>query len=172
MAKKPKESFKVTTYEFSEVDKHIGDVTTKAKTLKVKIHSLAVTILKHWHDNPQDGPICAEKMNALMNASPYHTRAFSQWVGMKGQMKWSEETKSWYVHRDDKIRGKEFMDARDNPFWEVSPPPEAKPFIMAEAIERIIKQVEKHEKKPVDGDVFDKSAVKHLRDALNVLNKG
>ncbi len=165
-----KEAFKVTAYSFKDVDKHIGDVQGKAKTLKVKIHSLAVAILKHWHDHQQDGQICADKLTALMNASPYHTRAFSEWCGVMVPMQWSQENKAWFVHKDDKIMGKQFIACRDTPFWELSPPKEARPFIMAQEIERILKKAEAHSKKPVEGDEMGVAALKHLREALKAVS--
>jgi len=171
-AKKPmtkKETFKLTAYNYKDVDKHILAVTKSATSLKVKIHCLAVTVLKHWHDNPSAGVECVSKLNGLMAASPYHSNAFAKWVGLISGVEWSDETKAFFTHKDTKLVGKMFIQARDVPFWEVSPPAAPKPFLMKDELERILAKVEKHEKNPVEGDVFDVKAAKYIREAIKAL---
>lgn len=177
-----KEAWKLTTYSFDKVDANIADITKKAKTLKVKIHSTAIAILKHWHDNPTQGAVCAEKINALMAASPYHTKAFSVWCGEEVDvydkkadgmvstrmmpMRWSEEKKAWYVHKDDKITGKQFMAARDNPFWEISPAPSAAPYNDIEVLEKALATALKKAKAKKDGDVVHLGMWRKVSEAI------
>lgn len=171
MAKKltQKEKFKFTAYDYKDVDKHIVQVAKDAKSLKVKLHCLAVAVLKHWHDNPKDGMECVAKLNGLMGASPYHSKAFAKWLSLIPALDWSDETKAFYTQVDVKLMGKMLIQARDTPFWEVSPPPAPKPFLMAQELQRILDKVEKHEKTPVEGDDFDVKASKFIREALKAL---
>jgi len=168
---KKQKPIKVTTYKFDDVDKHIGMVAKSAGSLQSKIHSLAVTIAKHWHDNPKQGADCLAKLNALMMASPYHSNAFSKWVGGLWPVMWSEENKTFFVHKDSKLMGKQLVAIRETPFWKFSPPPAPKPFLMGDAIQKILDTAERREKKPVDGDDIHTSALKLLREAVSIIDK-
>lgn len=181
MSTKEKEKFKLVTYADKDIDRQIVAVTKDAKSLKVKLHNLAVSSVKVWHDachgkgtstatRVEAAKVACDRINSIQQASPYHSKAFANWVGMMLPFHWSEENKVWYVNvKDDlKLMGKTFMTARDNPFWEVSPPSEPKPFIMAEQIAALIKRAENRIAKPQDGDVVDVAALKFLREAEKV----
>ena len=166
---------KIVTKMFkdNEIDAQIVKVNGDAMSLQQKIHNVAVSILKVWHDEKGvDGAAlkAVARINALQDASPYHTRAFSVWVGMMLPLQWADENKVWFGDVDGVLTGKQFMAARDLPFWKASPPPVAKPFIMADELQKILDKAQKRVDDPKDGDVVNVAAFKHLREALKVLN--
>lgn len=170
--KKEKETFKVTAYEKDTIDKHILDVASKATSLKVKIHSLAISILsvvaRGKKGDVDNIKWMCEKLNALQQASPYHAKAFSKWVEEFTNLHWSKENKEWYVHvkEDNHIGGVILKKAKAVPFWELSPPPAPQPMVLSELLEKLIKRAEKRHDEPVDGDDIPLEAMKHLREAL------
>ena len=157
-------------FKDDEIDSQIVKVNGSAMSLQQKIHNVAVSILKVWHDD-KDALKAIARINALQDASPYHTRAFSVWVGMMlPPLMWAKENKVWFGDVDAVLTGKEFMAARDLPFWKASPAPVAKPFIMADELQKILDKAQKRADDPKDGDMINVAAFKHLREALKVLN--
>lgn len=159
------------TYKFSEVDKHTVDVATKSGKLQDKIHALGVCIMAEWARDKNQGQVCAEKMTALQNASPYHANAFSQWVALTG-MQWSEEKEVWFVHVDQKCTKETLNSAKGTPFWEVSPPKKATPLTdeqIIKVLEGLLEKQKKHEKKPVENDAFTKAGNESIRTAIQQL---
>ena len=162
-----------TTYKCAQIDGAIVAVAKDAGSLQQKIHNVAVSILKVWHDSNADVEAMQkafERLNALQSASPYHANAFAVWVGVQLPMaKWSDESKSWYAHSDDaKLMGKVFIEARDNPFWKVAPAPKVNPLDLSAEIDRLIKKAEKRIDAPVEGDVIALASIKFLREARDV----
>ena len=178
MANKKSSSAITTTYKCAQIDGAIVAVAKDAGSLQQKIHNVAVSILKVWHDaKPVEGVVdvkimqkAFERLNALQSASPYHAKSFAVWVGVQLPMaKWSDESKSWYAHSDDaKLMGKVFIAARDNPFWKVAPAPKVNPLDLNAEIARLIKKVEKRIETPVEGDVIELASLKFLREARDV----
>lgn len=163
---------RVTAYKFADVDKHISIVRKDGEKLQTKIHSLAITILSHWAQNPDAGPECAKKMTDLQNASPYHAKAFADWVALKSGMSWAEETGVWYVQKGQKFRKDKLDSAKNEPFWVVSKPAAPKPFtdeMVIKMLEGILDKQKKHQEKPIDGDAFSLKANEHIRAALKAL---
>ena len=161
------------TFNAAQIDSAILDVAKSAGSLQQKIHNIAVSICKVWHDSKgtiEDSKIAFNRLTALQNASPYHANAFSQWVALKLPMAtWSKENKTWYATKDNnKLMGKVYIALRDEPFWLVSPAPEAKPIDLGMDLERLIKKIEKRIDNPVDGDVIDVASLKFLRQARDV----
>ena len=160
------------TYTNSEIDKHIGFVARDAGKLQDKIHALGVSILKIWHDAPakereDQQALAVNRINALEKASPYHAKAFNKWVNMFCPFVWNNEESIWVADMAHiRLMGKEFIAARDKPFWKVSPPPAPKPINVFDMLEGIITQQERHLKKPVDGDVVDISMNNKIRELL------
>ena len=164
------------TFNATQIDNAILDVAKSAGSLQQKIHNIAVSICLVWHDSKgtiEDSKLAFNRLTALQNASPYHANAFSQWVALKLPMaEWSKENKTWYcaVHtqiNNNKLMGKVYIALRDEPFWLVSPAPEAKPIDLGMDLERLIKRLEKRKDNPVNGDVIPTAALKHLREARN-----
>jgi len=173
MANKKSSSAITTTYKCAQIDGAIVTVAKEAGSLQQKIHNVAVSILKVWHDSNADVNVmhkAFERLNALQSASPYHANAFAIWVGVQLPMaKWSDESKSWYAHSDDaKLMGKVFIAARDNPFWKVAPAPKVNPLDLSAEIDRLIKKAEKRIDAPVEGDVIALASLKFLREARDV----
>tara|TARA_R110000737_G_scaffold206643_2_gene224914 strand:+ start:79 stop:606 length:528 start_codon:yes stop_codon:yes gene_type:complete len=161
------------TFNATQIDNAILDVAKSAGSLQQKIHNIAVSICKVWHDSKgtiEDSKLAFNRLTALQNASPYHANAFSQWVALKLPMaEWSKENKTWYAIKDNnKLMGKVFIALRDETFWMVSPAPEAKPIDLGMDLERLIKKIEKRIDNPVDGDVIDVASLKFLRQARDV----
>ena len=64
----------------------IGQSDQRCWILQQKIHNVAVSVIKVWHDANGDADAApylslVKRINALQKASPYHRRAFSVWVG-------------------------------------------------------------------------------------------
>ena len=166
MTKKSKVVTKV--YKEADLDNVIGQVSKDAGSLQQKIHNVAVSIIKVWHDAKGDADaakLAVKRINALQEASPYHRRAFSVWVGEKLPLSWSEDSKSWYIHADNhRLMGKQFMAARDVPFWEVSKPTSAQPFILTDKWDQFYGSVIRKVDNPKDGDVIDLEVMRHMRE--------
>lgn len=161
------------TFNAAQIDSAILDVAKSAGSLQQKIHNIAVSICKVWHDSKgtiEDSKLAFNRLTALQNASPYHANAFSQWVALKLPMAaWSKENKTWYATKDNnKLMGKVYIALRDETFWMVSPAPEAKPIDLGMDLEKLIKKIEKRIDNPVDGDVIDIASLKFLRQARDV----
>ena len=161
------------TFNAAQIDSAILDVAKSAGSLQQKIHNIAVSICKVWHDSKgtiEDSKLAFNRLTALQNASPYHANAFSQWVALKLPMAaWSKENKTWYATKDNnKLMGKVYIALRDETFWMVSPAPEAKPIDLGMDLEKLIKKIEKRIDNPVDGDVIDVASLKFLRQARDV----
>jgi hypothetical protein len=171
VTKKTTKPVTVTMFTAEQIDKQIALVVTNAMSLQVKIHSIAVSILKIWHDAKEDedaAKLACERLNALQSASPYHAKAFAKWVQMFTNLHWAEETKVWFLNvaEENRVWGKVFVVARDTPFWKVSPPADPKPMMLEELLTKLVTQVEKRLDNPVEGDVVNKAALKYLREAV------
>ena len=134
---------KIVTKIFSDaaIDAAIVDVSNSAKSLQQKIHNVAVSTLLVWFDakgKKGASTTAVERLNALQNASPYHAKAFAAWVQVYLPMlSWSDENKVWYT-ATKRLQGKVFTEARDNPFWEVSPAPTPQPVDMLDKLQKIL----------------------------------
>lgn len=170
---------KIALIENDKIDAFITQVEKDAGKLQNKIHRVAVSIIKVWHDadkkdkkaTQEAAQLAAERLTALGNASPYHRNAFFRWVALTG-LHWADPNKTWFAHAGDDMRmmGKLFMELRDKPFWEVSPPPQAKPFIMAAELQRLLDRAAKHLQNPVDGDKLNIDALNKLRTVVAEMN--
>jgi len=166
---------KIVTKIFTDaqIDAAIVKVGGDAKSLQQRIHNIAVSVIKIWHDAKDDAAaakVAVGRLNALQGQSPYHASAFAKWVQvMLPVCVWSEEAKAWYVDADNsRLMGKVFMAARDNPFWMVKPASVPKPMDLSDELERLIKKVEKRLETPVDGDAINVAALKLLRSARDL----
>ena len=161
--------------------KEIVTVGKEATAVKHKLHSLLVSTVKvhmdiaHEANKTDDkdaiiksGLDAVARINGLQNASSYHSKAISVWVGLMLPFTWSQENKLWYFHETESdivIKGDTFKALRDEPFWEVSPPPEAKPCLMLEDLDKLLKKFDKAVSNPKEGDEIALSALKHIREA-------
>lgn len=160
-------------YTFDKVDHHIALVAKDGVKLQNKIHALAITILSHWALNEGAGPLCAEKINALQVASPYHQKAFADWVGLKTGLQWSKEGQKWFAHVDQKMKQDRLDAAKAEPFWEVSPAKEPTPFTdeaVVEILQKILAKQVSRAKRPVEGDAFTTRGNEAIRSAIAALS--
>lgn len=170
MTNTTEKTVRVTSYKYANVDKLIATIEKDGNSLKTKIHSVAICLLSHWANNPEAGPEVSEKMTDLQNASPYHSKSFADWVAVCCNMQWADDTKRWYVQKDQKFKKDALDNAKNNPFWEVSPPPAPKPFtdeMVVAMLENILKKKERHTDKPVEGDAFTNKGNEQIRAAIN-----
>ena len=161
------------TFNATQIDSAILDIAKSAGSLQQKIHNVAVSICKVWHDSKgtiEDSKLAFNRLTALQNASPYHANAFSQWVALKLPMAtWSKENKAWYATKDNnKLMGKVYIALRDEPFWKVAPAPKVNPMDLNAEIAKLIKRAEKRKDNPIEGDVIDTASLKFLRQARDV----
>lgn len=158
--------------KFMTMDQIVQSVATierNAGTLQSRIHRTAVSLLKLVHDKKIKPADAAPIMTNIQKASPYHANAFSQWVALKTPFLWADETKTWYAAPDFEFKGKAFMAARDEPFWEVSPPKEAKPIDLMADIQRLIDKAVKRTERDeglVEGDNIPMDVIRQLRSVV------
>mgnify|MGYP003657745362 CR=1 FL=1 len=115
---------KIVTRYFkdTEIDKNITMVGKDAISLQQKIHNLAISTLLIWHDAGDD-----IKINRYL---PFD---------------YSDEVNGWFCHKDNSVlKGKQFIAARDNPFWTLKP---LKTVSAVTCVDDIIKSVEKNSKR-------------------------
>ena len=124
----PKEVVRLVDYS-KNLDAAILQVEKDGIKLKHKIHNVALSIITAWGKGQIKDQEPADYFNKLVNAAGYHGKALANWLDLKlkGKLAFSEETDKWYVMADAKVNGDTFKSCRDEPFWEVSPPQEAKP---------------------------------------------
>lgn len=97
--------------------------------LKHKIHNVALAIITAWGKGQIKDQVPADYFNSLMDAAGYHAKALGNWLELKlkGKLSFSEANEKWYVEAGAKVNGDDFKACRDEPFWEVSPPPKFEP---------------------------------------------
>lgn len=131
MAKKTevtKEVVRLVDYS-KNLDAAIIQVEKDGIKLKHKIHNVALSIVTAWGKGMIKDQEPADYFNKLANAAGYHGKALGNWMELKlkGKLAFSEENDKWYVMADAKVNGDTFKSCRDEPFWEVSPPPSYEP---------------------------------------------
>ena len=151
MAKKPEQpKVVVRLVDYSKnLDAAILQVEKDGTKLKHKIHNVALSIITAWGKGQIKEQEPADYFNKLVNAAGYHGKALANWLGLKlkGKLAFSEENGKWYVMADAKVNGDDFKACRDEPFWEVSPPPKPVPFD-AEALLHAL--LDRNQKKAAD----------------------
>ena len=174
-------------FKDAEIDAQILTVGKLAMSLQQKIHNLAVSSLLVWHDTGKgikDAEKVAElkieamkvavvRINNLTNQSTYHAQAFTNWVSMFLPFDWSDETSLWFCHVEaSNLKGKQFIAARDNPFWLVSPASKPKPVCTVDDIARVIEKNSKRrkvaeDKRHTDDDLLSPLQERQILDILN-----
>jgi hypothetical protein len=142
-------------------------VAKDGEKLRNKIQNVGLSIITAWGKRDIEPGKAAEYFTDLGKASGYHGKALANWVALHTPLKWSDENKCWYAHVDDRVNGDNFKAARDEPFWEVTPPAEPKPFDGVALLEALI---DKNSKRTTKGQPDDKllepGVMALLRDAL------
>lgn len=134
------------TYRELDVDgvqAQIGVIVKEDGTLRNRIQNVGLNIVSLWGKRKIEPGKAAELVNALVQSSPYHGKAVSNWFAMNTPLRWSDENKGFYAHVEDKVNGDNFKAMRDEPFWEASPPPNPKPFNLPERLQSLLQQAKK-----------------------------
>ena len=172
MAKKsvePKEVVRLVDYS-KDLSAAILQVKKDGIKLKHKIHNVALSIVTAWGKGMIQGQEPADYFNKLASAAGYHGKALANWVSVKLPLAFSEENGKWYVPADAKVNGDTFKSCRDEPFWEISPPPKPVPF---DAQALLFALLERNQKKAADpsklkeGDkLLEPAMVRSIREML------
>jgi len=134
----PSVKYKEVLYAANKLSETILAVEKDGQKLKYKIHNVALSIITCWGKKQVEGAKAAEYFTALGKAAGYHGKPLANWIKMKTPLKYSEESKAWYCPPDATVNGDTFKAARNEPFWEVSPPPEPKPFDAMALLEALL----------------------------------
>lgn len=172
MAKKTevtKEVVRLVDYS-KNLDAAILQVEKDGIKLKHKIHNVALSIITAWGKGQITGQEPADYFNKLASAAGYHGKALANWISVKLPLAFSDENDKWYVPVDAKVNGDTFKSCRDEPFWEVSPPPKPVPF---DATALLFALLDKNQKKAADptklkeGDkLLEPAMVRSIREML------
>lgn len=134
----PSVKYKEVIYGHNRLSDMIKEAEKDGVRLKYKLHNIALSIITAWGKKQIEGAAAAEYFTSLGKAGGYHGKALANWVSVKTPLKYSEEKKVWYCPPDATVNGDTFKAARDEPFWEVSPPQEAKPFNALALLEALL----------------------------------
>lgn len=178
MAKKdaPKEAVRKEAVRLVDYSKNLEAAILQVEKdgikLKHKIHNVALSIITAWGKGLIKDQEPADYFNKLAKAAGYHGKALANWLDLKlkGKLAFSEETGKWYVVAGAKVNGDDFKACRDEPFWEVSPPPKPVPF---DAQALLLALLDKNQKKAADpsklkeGDkLLEPAQVRAIRELL------
>ena len=162
-----KETVKFTDYSL-DLPKAILAVQKDGEKLRHKIHNVALSIITAWGKKGINKDEAAVYFTSLGKASGYHGKALANWISLKTPLQYSEESKAWYAPIDASVNGDTFKAARDEPFWEVSPPQEAKPFDAIKLLEAILSKQASKQKKGVSPEdhLLNAAAINKVREAI------
>ncbi len=163
---------RMKSYTWDQAIKATAQIEKEAGTLQT-IHAVACSILSHWASQKKPVAEVAEALNNLQNASPYHSAAFSEWVGQMTGLAWSKETEVWYGQKGQKLAKSDLDTAKGKPFWKVKPPSKPNPLTdeaVIKVLQGILDKQKRHEKKPVAGDDFSLKGNESIREAIKVLS--
>lgn len=159
--------FRVYEYSVNQLEGVISSIVKDGEKIRNKIQNVGLSIIRLWGKREISPGQAAEYFTSLTKASPYHGKAVSNWIVMFTPCKWSNETKGFYAHEDDRVNGDNFKEARDNPFWEVSPPPEPKPFDAFELLNNLLAKNAKRSAEHKEGDhVLPADVVNSIREVI------
>lgn len=170
MAKKiEKENVKFVDYS-KDLPAAIRQVQKDGQKLKHKIHNVALSIVRAWGTKVIESNVAADYFTGLAAAAGYHGKALADWISVKLPLEYSEETEVWFARPDAKVNGDTFKECRDEPFWEISPPPKAKPFMPLALLEKILERQSSKASDPAkvkEGDkLLSGETVNALRDLI------
>lgn len=163
------ETVKVSFVPKAKLGNSISILARDAGRLQYRIHNIAVSILRVWHDEGEPfAQEATEYLNNLMEASPYHTKAVSVWIGKNTNLSFSEDNSRFYIdpakEGSSVVYDRQFKAGRDVPFWKLSPPSKAQPFDLNAEIVKLLERARKHAAKPREGDVVPMDKLRALSD--------
>lgn len=166
------DKIKVTFTPKAKLENAISILARDAGRIQDRIHNLGCSIHRVWLEEGEAfAQEACEYFNNLMEASPYHTQAFSVWIGANTNLYFSEEVGKFYVNDADAeskvVYPRQFKEGRDTPFWKLKPAAKANPYVALEAFEKALQSAMKHAKKPKEGDVIDMTLVREVSAAVS-----
>jgi hypothetical protein len=158
-------------YTKAQMPAAIKSISGRGQRLQNDIHRIACSIV-YGLAQSGDWPSAVAYTNRLMDAMPESLRkeGFKLWAKAFLLMDHGKVDKVDTFLRLTDVSGKgvshqslDVVKAVANPFWSYTKEPEAKPFNLTEAIVRVLKQADNHNKKPVEGDVIPAEVLTALR---------
>ena len=160
--------YKVYEYKLAQLDTAILGIKETGEKLKIKIQNVGLSVIRLWGKKEIEPQRAAELFNALASASPYHAKAVNNWIKMFTPLEWSDETKGWFAHVEARVNGDTFKEMRNNPFWQVSPPADPKPFDALAMLEALLaKNAKKLAKHGEEDKVLSNAQMNAIRKALH-----
>lgn len=167
-----KEIVRLVDYS-KNLDAAILQVEKDGIKLKHKIHNVALSIITAWGKGNIKDQEPADYFNKLAAAAGYHGKAVANWLevfstsglgkdSVKLPIAFSDENDKWYVLPEAKVNGLTFTAARDNPFFEVSPPADPKPTDFAGMLYALLNKNSKAQTE----DVLKKKAAAGITDKV------
>lgn len=151
----------------ADVLKAIASLNTRGKTYQNNVHQVAVSVLAAWVKHG-DAPTASARMTALFNAVPgYYHKALGDWLSARVGMTYADDV--WTATKTT-ITQKEAVAAKDEPFWEFSPPQKYKPVVLPELLASVIKRADKRRKdgiKTNEGDMVPQDLLDDLHAIAN-----
>ena len=139
------------SYQMNDADilKGIVSIEKRTATLRQNIHQVAVSILKAWAIS-KDAKTAAHRATQLLEAADkYKAQAIVNWFAVYAGFEYSDKV---FTYTETTIEVSAVQAARDEPYWELSPPKDAKPFDLSGQIMALIEKAQKRRTKPKDGD--------------------
>lgn len=156
---------------FDDIDKGIVSVASRSSKVRDDIHKLCVSLLARWIETG-DVTVVAAKASALVGqADGYYGQSLVNWFTVYAGFAWDGKEKAFTYSKDKtKITMEEAMAAKDEPFWQLTPPKDPKAFDLPGKLQTLITQAKKkREKGLVEG--FDEVPADLLR-ALELVMAG
>lgn len=148
------------------IDKGILSVGKRATSLRNDIHCLCVSILANWAQSGAANVATAKAAALLENVDKYHAQAIVNWFSVYGGFDYNSKDKS-FRYGATTIAVERVQEAREEPFWKLTPPKEAKAFDLPGKIQGIIEQARKRQAKSKEGDVIPQEMLDKLVAALS-----
>jgi len=137
-------------YKETQIDSAIVVLVKDAGKLQDKIHALGVASLVACMRSKATMTQTVERINAIQNASSYHSKPFSVWVSLFTPFTWNNETKEWVGHAKKKVTKAMCTEGKAKPFWECKPAPKVTEFNDIDELFKLIDKISKKAKKGGD----------------------
>lgn len=143
-----KEKFSFKEVPFAVLSKEIGLVQKDGQKLRHRIHNVALSIITAWGKRLMDDAAAADLFTALGKAAGYHGKPLANWIAIMLPLTYDEKSERWAALPAAVVNQETFIRAKDEPFWEVSPPPKPQPFDALALLESLL---DKNSKKASKG---------------------
>ena len=147
--------------------KGIESIRKMGETLKLTIHKAGVSVLSLWVRGVIDQNKAAELLTMTQGVAGYHATAFAEWIAAKTDMHWADATETWYAHKDTIITQGQFLSAKAEPFYELSPPKKPHPLNLAAELLKVMTKAKKHQEKPTEGDDVPAELIRRLAGVMS-----